>query len=87
MTQNEKSYKPIDQADIDYFISICGEKHTLIGEKINEDFSHDEMTPEELRRMPEVLIQISNTQEVSQIMAYCNKEQIPVTPRGQGTGL
>jgi glycolate oxidase len=37
--------------------------------------------------MPEVVVQPATTQDVSQIMAYCNEHLLPVTPRGAGTGL
>ncbi len=80
-------YKSIDQSDIDFFISICSKDRVLIGEEISKDFSHDEMTPEELRKLPEVMIKAMSTEEVSRIMKYCYDQSIPVTPRGQGTGL
>lgn len=80
-------YKIIDQADINYFISICGKDRVIIGKAISEDFSRDEMTPPEQRRHPEVLVNIKSTTETVAIMKYCYEHNIPVTPRGQGTGL
>jgi lactate dehydrogenase (NAD+,ferredoxin) subunit LctD len=80
-------YKPIDEADLKYFSSVCGSDHVILKENINEDYTRDEMTPVELRKYPEVLLDVSTTEQVSKILAYCNKNLIAITPRGQGTGL
>lgn len=78
--------KRMDQVDVDFLISLCGEDRVYVGEKeINEDFSHDELGG--LHAYPEVMIEVMSTEEVSSIMKYAYENNIPVTPRGQGTGL
>lgn len=57
-----------------------------INDDINEDFSHDEM-PIYGKKMPDVVIDVKTTEEISDIMKICNELRIPVTPRGAGTGL
>ena len=42
---------------------------------------------EDLVFLPEAVVLPKNTAEVSQIMQLCYQENIPVTPRGAGTGL
>src|ERR1035437_4943879 len=42
---------------------------------------------EDLHYPPEIVLQPRTTEEVSAIMKYCNEHNIPVTPRGAGTGL
>jgi glycolate oxidase len=42
---------------------------------------------EDLIFLPEAVVLPKNTAEVSQIMQLCYQENIPVTPRGAGTGL
>jgi len=42
---------------------------------------------EDLVFLPEVVVLPKNTAEISQIMQLCYQENIPVTPRGAGTGL
>ncbi|QZY53739.1 FAD-binding oxidoreductase [Crassaminicella profunda] len=79
------AYKKIDKKDIDFLISICGKDRVFIGDKINEDFSHDELGG--IHKYPEVLVEVLSTEEVSKIMKYAYENHIPVTPRGQGTGL
>ncbi|WP_026478934.1 FAD-binding oxidoreductase [Alkaliphilus transvaalensis] len=79
------NYKKVDEKDIQFLVSLLGENRVFVGEAINEDFSHDELAS--IKRMPEALVEPLNTEEVSQIMKYANENNIPVTPRGQGTGL
>ena len=37
--------------------------------------------------MPEVLVEVLTTEEVSKIMKYAYENSIPVVARGSGTGL
>ncbi|MGY5240927.1 FAD-binding oxidoreductase [Clostridium tertium] len=55
------------------------------GENINEDYSHDELGF--VRKFPEIVVKVSTTEEVSNIMKYAYENNIPVTARGSGTGL
>lgn len=79
------NFKKIDEKDIQFLISVLGEDRVYVGEEINEDFAHDELAS--VKKMPEVLIEVLSTEEVSKIMKYAYENNIPVTPRGQGTGL
>lgn len=57
-----------------------------VGEKINDDFSHDEM-PIYGKYMPEAIVEVQTTEEVAAVLRLCHEAHIPVTPRGAGTGL
>ena len=50
-----------------------------------EKYSHDET--EDLTFYPDVVIKPKSAEEISALMKLCNQHQIPVTPRGAGTGL
>ena len=39
------------------------------------------------RSMPDAVVLPINTEEVSRVMKYASKHQMPVTPRGAGSGL
>lgn len=79
-------YKRIDAEDIRYMKAIVGETHVFVGEsEINEGFSHDELAG--IHTYPEILVEVNSTDQVSKILKYANGKAIPVTPRGQGTGL
>jgi len=79
------NFKKVDQKDVDFLISVVGEERFYVGEAISEDFGRDELVG--VKSMPEVLIEPISTEEISKIMKYAYDNNIPVTPRGQGTGL
>lgn len=56
------------------------------GEEINEDFFRDEM-PIYGKGIPELVVDVENTQEVSDVVKICYENTIPVVVRGAGTGL
>ncbi|WP_330400895.1 FAD-binding oxidoreductase [Lacrimispora amygdalina] len=80
-----KDYKKIDTRDVEYLVSVLGRDRVFTDEKINEDFSHDEMGG--ISRKPDVLVDVLTTEEVSKIMKYAYDNRIPVVARGSGTGL
>ncbi|WP_077610225.1 FAD-binding oxidoreductase [Clostridium sp. Marseille-P2415] len=79
-------YKKMDTEDINYIGSIIKDKDRILcGEKINEEYSHDELS--DTVSFPDVVVKVKTTEEVSAIMKYAYENTIPVTPRGAGTGL
>ena len=66
--------------------AIVGTKRFFAKDAVKDDFSHDEM-PIYGKYYPEVVCEVESTEEVSQIMRLCYENNIPVTPRGAGTGL
>ena len=56
------------------------------GADINPDYAKDEM-PIYGTRMPDLAVQPRSTEEVAAVMKICYDNNIPVTPRGAGTGL
>ena len=60
--------------------------HVTIGEDINQDYAKDEM-PIYGTRMPDLAVQPRSTKEVADVVKICYDNNIPVTPRGAGTGL
>jgi glycolate oxidase len=67
---------------------IVGEKNVIFGdpEKL-EAYSHDEVAEREYAHMPECVVRPESADEVCAIMKLANRERIPVTPRGAGSGL
>lgn len=70
---------------IEAFKNIVGEQFVLVDEESLQHYSHDET--EDLHFLPEVVLKPKTAEEISAILKTCNKEKIPVTPRGAGTGL
>jgi len=79
------SYKKLDAKDIEFLVSVLDKDRVFTGDAINDDFSHDEMGG--ISKMPDVLVEVLTTNEVSKIMKYANENMIPVVARGSGTGL
>ena len=73
-------YSKISSKDINYFKSVIGDNYVFTAESIIKEYSHDET--EDLSFLPEVVIKPSKTKEISEILGYCNKNKIPVTPCG-----
>lgn len=79
------TYNTVNQELIEKFKEIVPGK-VYVGEEINQDFFHDEM-PIYGKGIPEVLIDATTTEDISAIVKLCYENNIPVTPRGAGTGL
>lgn len=66
---------------------IVGARDVISQEAALENYSHDEFPLATIRKLPEAAVRPHNADEVSRILKLANKEKIPVTPRGGGTGL
>ena len=78
-------YSKVNEQDIAILQSIVGDADVIWGDAINPDYSHDELGG--ISRMPEVLVRVHTTEQVSAIMRHAYERCIPVTVRGSGTGL
>ena len=57
----------------------------LWGESIGPDWTHDELSG--VSGMPGAVVRAQDAAQVSAVMCFCNEREIPLTPRGAGTGL
>ena len=78
-------YNKINENDIKALRAIVGEGEVLVGDAINPDYAHDELGG--IERMPDVLVRVTSTEQISEIMKLAYERTIPVTVRGSGTGL
>lgn len=81
------SYKEVELKDYEYVLSVIenDKERVFFKDDVNEDYSHDELGG--IKKMPDIVVQVLSTEEVSKIMKYAYENNIPVTPRGSGTGL
>ena len=81
-------YNPVTPAIVEELSSIVGEKHVIYGdaEKM-EPYAHDEVADTCFVHMPDVVVKPASAGEISAIMKLANRELIPITPRGAGSGL
>ncbi len=78
-------YNKINSEDLAVLKQIVGEDEVLFGDAINPDYAHDELGG--IEKMPEVLVRVHSTKEISAVMKHAYSRNIPVTVRGSGTGL
>ena len=67
------------------FTNIVGEQNIFVDDISMQKYGRDET--EDLFYPPQVVVTPGTSQEISELMKLCNEHQIPVTPRGAGTGL
>ena len=79
-------YNQLNENDINFLREVIPDPaRILLGENINEEYSHDELS--DTKSYPDVVVRTLSTEEISKIMTYAYERDIPVTPRGAGTGL
>ncbi|MFA6944995.1 MAG: FAD-linked oxidase C-terminal domain-containing protein [Pedobacter sp.] len=64
---------------------IVGAGHVFTEADQLEKYAHDEA--EDLIFYPEVVVRPDSAEQISLLLKICNRNMIPVTPRGAGTGL
>ena len=85
---NETGYKKVTPEIVRELTAIVGEKYIIYNDVESlEAFSHDEIPGSKYRHMPEAVVRPQTAQEIAEIMKLANREMIPVTPRGAGSGL
>ncbi|CAG0969840.1 MAG: FAD-binding protein [Bacteroidetes bacterium] len=78
-------YAKVNSDTINILKQICGEKFVFTDEENRRKYAKDQT--EDLHFMPEVVVKPETPQQVSAILNLANTFNIPVTPRGAGTGL
>ena len=79
-------YKKMTEEDFAAIRSFTAGDRVWVGDAIAKEYYHDEM-PEYGSYQPELYVEVISKEEVSAIMAYAYRENIPVVCRGAGTGL
>jgi glycolate oxidase len=88
MDKQKSRYNPVTPQVVEELRKIVGERYVVFGdpEKL-EAYSHDEVAEKEYAHMPEALVRPISAEEIAAVMKLANREKIPVTPRGAGSGL
>jgi glycolate oxidase len=81
-------YRKVDGGIVEALRLIAGEDNVFFGaqdaERI-EPYTHDEVVG--LQAAPEVVVRVTSTEQVAEILKLAQRERVPVTPRGAGYGL
>ncbi|HZW48834.1 MAG TPA: FAD-binding oxidoreductase [Bacillota bacterium] len=78
-------YTRLNDEHIEILQKIFTPERVLFGEAIAEEYGHDELSG--MISMPQAVVQPLSAAEVSKLLSFASEQRIPVTPRGQGTGL
>jgi len=70
---------------ISCFRTIVGESYLIVDEELRTEYGHDKT--EDYLFLPDLVLKPGTPEEISDILKICNQYNIPVTPRGAGTGL
>jgi glycolate oxidase len=82
------AYNQVTPAIVAELQGIVGERNVIYDDPDQlEGYSHDEVADPHYARMPEAVVKPVTAEEISHIMKLANRERIPVTPRGAGSGL
>ena len=79
------SFNSLTSETVEKLRAALGAKNVVLPEEEREPYSHDETAC--LASMPAVVAKPENTAQVSALMKIAFEANLPVTPRGAGTGL
>jgi glycolate oxidase len=79
------SFNKVDSSVFRRLSEISGPKAVFNSEEMHEKYSRDETIG--LSYRPEAVVLPASQKEIKDILLLANRENIPITPRGLGTGL
>jgi glycolate oxidase len=84
----ETTYHKLTPAIVRELQAIVGKRNVIYDDPEQlERYSHDEVADSHYAAMPEAVVKPASAEEISNIVKLANREKIPVTPRGAGSGL
>ncbi|MBU1080816.1 MAG: FAD-binding oxidoreductase, partial [Spirochaetes bacterium] len=87
MASKPAAFAAVTPAIVEELRGIAGASNVIVDAERLEAYSHDETSAEEYGRMPEAVVLATDTEIVAAIVRLANRERVPVTPRGAGSGL
>lgn len=79
------AFAEVTSSILSEFEAIVGTENVVVDPEKRLAYSHDET--EDYSFLPDVVLKPGTADEISLIMKICSAQNIPVTPRGAGTGL
>jgi glycolate oxidase len=78
-------YNKVTPEIVEQLKRIVSPENVIVDGEAMEPYTHDETVG--LFAAPEVVVQVTSAQQVSEVLKLAQQERIPVTPRGGGYGL
>lgn len=79
------SFNSVSPSDIHFFTSVLGGESVFVDTDSLDKYASDET--EDFVFKPQVVLKPQNTNQISDVLKYCNEKGIAVTPQGARTGL
>lgn len=80
------AYKKLEDADVDYFKSVLQDKNGLITDITDLEFYNEDWM-RKYRGQSSLALRPKTTEQISEILKYCNDNKLAVVPQGGNTGL
>jgi glycolate oxidase subunit GlcD len=71
----------------DELARVVGAEHVLAGGEAHHQYGHDATRARGLSGRPDLVVRPGSTAEVAAVLALCYERDVPLIPRGGGTGL
>ncbi|MGC8805287.1 MAG: FAD-linked oxidase C-terminal domain-containing protein, partial [Candidatus Ratteibacteria bacterium] len=71
-------FKKLNETIVSEIEGIAGKENVLREKEKLTDYSHDEFTLSEAFNFPEIVVKVTNTQQVAEIAKLATREKIPV---------
>jgi glycolate oxidase len=81
------NYNLVTKELVEQLQGIVGEKFVFHDPEKMEPYSHDEVTDSKYMKMPEAVVFPENAEQIAAIVKLANQANVPIAPRGAGTGL
>lgn len=81
------TYNKVTESIVSELRAMLGSNNVIADEERMEAYSHDETSAEEYGHMPEVVVTPTSTAQVADVVKLANRQRLPLTPRGAGSGL
>ena len=73
---------------VDELSALIGPEHIVIGDvKKLKPYGHDQVANPKYGHLPDLVVFPDTAEQISELLKFANRERIPVTPRGGGSGL
>lgn len=82
-----KKYSRLTSSIVDELRNIVGKKNVIVDEEKLIPYEKDEAEDPQFYHVPDAVVLPSTTKEIAEVMKLANRENIPIIPRGAGTGL
>ena len=86
--KRDSKYKQLTPADVEAFKTIIGSKGSIITDEVPSDLDfYNEDWMRKYKGQSKLVLKPTTTEQVSEIVKYCNQEKLALVPQGGNTGL